>query len=294
MAKRRRKTRRNEPERWWERLRERLAETEWTRARRASQAIITILVVAALTGGWLLGVPRLRAAVAEATATEVSIVFVDEPAWVRGDLLALLDLTARHQLSGDPIAQSDLVAMRSALMNTGWFDAVRQVRRTSGNRIEVHADFVRPAAVIRDDEGDHLVDPTGKVLPRSYETDAAKTQIVITGAHLPRPGLVGTVWPGADVTAALRLLRLLSPQPWRGQVAAIDVSTFRDDESLVIATDRGSRLFWGSAPGAEEGLEVLADRKLARIETAFTELGHIDAGHRGVLDLTNPRAVVGK
>jgi len=211
------------------------------------------------------------------------VVFEGRPAWVQGDLLALLDLTARENLGDDPLRQDDLVRARAALLDTGWFDAIDQVRRVRADLVTITASFVRPAAVVRDADGDHLVDAHGKLLPRTFPPGGAAAQLVITGAHFTRPQRPGVQWDGADVSAALRLLRLLEGKPWRSQIASVDVSRYLEEGELVLVTDIGAQIIWGSAPGDETALEVTADTKLAYLAKAYEDFDRIDTGHRGVL-----------
>ena len=46
-------------------------------------------------------------------------------------LLLTLSLTAQVQIEADPFARDGLGHARDALLNTGWFEAVDQVRRSA-------------------------------------------------------------------------------------------------------------------------------------------------------------------
>jgi hypothetical protein len=272
-----------------------LRDVNWSAGRRYAIAAAWLLGLVAILTGWIIGVPRLRQAVAEAArAEQTTVEFADLPTWVNGDLLAMLVMTAQVQLGGDPLDQRDLVLVHDALLNTGWFDSIDQVRRVRADLVRIHATFVRPFAVIRDDEGDHLVDPRGRLLPRSYAQGEASRFIVITGAHFDRPQRPGAQWDGADVTAALRLTRLLDSKPWLGQVSSIDAADYfsrEDGGGLIITTDRGSRIIWGSAPGEEQAGEATAERKLSYLDYQAEHQGHIDGGYTGELDITSSTGV---
>jgi hypothetical protein len=244
----------------------------------------------ALVVGWIVGVPRLEHSVAASARSDVATVeFIDLPVWVEGDLLAMLETTAVAHVSGDPLDRSDLARVREALLDTAWFDDIRQVRRTRADRLVVDAAFVRPFAVIRDETGDHLVDRTGTLLPMSYPVnadDAARASVrrfVITGVHFDRPARPGRSWEGDDVTASLRLLRLIDTRPWFSQVAALDAGRYLADGTLVIVTDIGARITWGSAPGEEPPGEVPSEGKIAYLDTAWEQFERIDRGHDGEL-----------
>jgi hypothetical protein len=239
------------------------------------------------------GVPRLSVyANTRAAPRTMQVKFDQAPAWLRGDLLTTLQLTVATQLGTDPFNQNDLAAARHALLETGWFQTIDQVRRRRPDVIEVDAVFVHPFAVVRSGPFDYLVDPTAHLLPRSYPAGEAHPKFVtIIGTHFDRPTRPGIQWPGADVAAALSLLHLLDQRPWRNQLAEVDVSRYLTDQEIEIVTDRGCRLRWGSAPGEEISLEAMADLKLRYLDEHY-ELSHrIDRGHVGTLDLTRREGV---
>jgi hypothetical protein len=248
----------------------------------------------AVAAAWMLGVPRLQAfASNERFAGIVNVRFVDAPRWFNGDLSQHLLQTAEMHLAGDPMRRDDLVACREALLATGWFESVAQVRRVAPDQVEIEAVFVRPYAVLRDAEGDHLVDVVGRLLPLKYDLGARTSFITITGAHFHRPQQCGEVWEGADVIAALRLLNVIDQQPWRNQVTHVDVTNHLSGEPIRLKTDKDTSIIWGNAPGEEAALEVLAEGKLRRLNYMFEKYHRVDAGETGgELDITNEKAVL--
>lgn len=276
-----------------DRLRERVAAIELSHLRRAGIVLVWIAGGVGLVALWTWSVPRLSAYAAErGTVDRVEIRFDQAPAWVRGDLLELLEMNAVVQLSGDPMQQSELIDIRTALLNTGWFEEVDQVRREQPNVIVVEGTFVRPYAVVRCGNRDHLIDPTGRLLPRSYHAGRAHERlIVIAGVRFDTPQRPGLRWPGTDVTAALRLIDMMQRRAWFRQVDQLDMSQFMRDDSISLITDRGCRIIWGSAPGEERALETLADMKLRYLDEHYELSQHIDRGHVGTLDLTRREGV---
>jgi hypothetical protein len=247
------------------------------------------LVVAA----WIIGVPRLQAYASLARSPNgVQVRFVEPPPWFRGDLASMLNRTAMQNVSADPLRRHDLVAIRQTLMDTGWFDDISQVRRVREDLVDVQARFVHPFAVIRDADGDHLVDPMGKLLPKRYAHGENPHMIAIQGAYFPRPQRPGLVWEGADVAAGLGLIRRFRTLPWLGQVKAIEVSGCLRGEAIRLRTDTGSTVVWGGPPGSEAPLELLADGKIQRLNFLFEQHGRIDGRHAGEIDITSERAVV--
>jgi len=264
--------------------------------RRMSTGMSWVAAIAVLTLASYFGVPRLQAfASQERFAQHITVRFIDPPKWFNGDLSNHLMQTAEMHLAGDPLQRDDLIACREALLATGWFESIAQVRRAAPDLVEIEAQFCRPYAVVRDSDGDHLVDVVGRLLPLKYDHGARTKFIVISGSHFDRPQRCGEVWEGADVIAALRMLSVIDEQPWRAQVVEVDVTGFVDGGPMRLKTDKGTRIIWGGAPGEEPALEVLAEGKLKRLNFLYKTYGRIDAGEaEGELDITNERAVVAR
>lgn len=268
--------------------------------RRVLTAASSLLTVGALIGAWILGVPRLEAYASrhqEAGAADVR--FVDPPAWVKGELKSTLLSTASRCLHGDAMGREGLMAAREALLATGWFDEISQVRRVGTGVLEITARFARPFAVIREDAGpstpitDYLIDTRGRLLPRSFAAGGAGQFTAIVGARFGRPARPGQPWEGTDVVGALRLLNLIQGRPWRNQVAEIDVADLGEESSIRLTTDRGCTIIWGRAPGEEHGREVSARRKLDYLDYHHNQYGHIDRGFPRTVDITGD-VVIGR
>ena len=240
--------------------------------------------------------PRLEAYTSvRQSAGEVQIRFVDPPVWVEGDLESALLAVAGKWIAADPLQRDGLVAARDALLATGWFDGVQQVRRVDPRLVEIDAVFVRPFAVIRDDAGgrEYLVDPRGRLLPKSFPAGGASGFTRIVGVRFAPPQQRGQVWPGADVTAALKILHLIHDRPWRTQVAEIDVAALSRSATIRLRTARDCVILWGRPPGEESGSEVPALRKLSYLDYHYEQYGHIDRGFLRELDITGD-VVVGR
>lgn len=275
----------------------------WPGIRRAGVIAAWVIGIGGILWAWVWGVPRLEAYAVtqqQATVGQIEVRFIDPPAWMKDDLLLSLSLAAFRELDNDLTpeveglwdvcaAPGDLTGalneIRDALMDEGWFDSIEQVRLVRSDLIEVQATFVVPYAVIRDERLDHLIDPFGKLLPRSYQHGTAPQFIAIDNVHFDRPHRLGRKWEGTDVTAALRLLRTIEQQEWRGQVESVDVSHYHEDGQISLMTKDGNRIIWGSPPGEEVALEALADFKLHLLDEQFKRSGRIDGGF-STLDLT--------
>ncbi len=238
---------------------------------------------------WTLGVPRLATyASHNQYAQTIEIRFVNTPAWVKDDLQANLRTTARAQLTGDPLRRAGLVAAGDALLHTGWIRRIRQIRRVTPELVQIDAEFAEPFAVVRDAEGDHLVDDAGRLMPRTFPVGGSAKLIPIIGVELDRPGQPGSVWDGTDLTAALRLLRYVNDKPWRNQTAAIDVSGYLAGRPMTLLTDRGCEIIWGRGPGDQTAGEVSTDQKLQYLDYHHSEYGHIDRSFPRRLDISGP------
>jgi len=254
--------------------------------------------VAGLCAGWTLAaavavwafgwwVPGLRhAASAAIREGRIEVVFSDAPRWMTaGDIAPLQELVLREAGRG-AYDQVGCAQARAALLASGWFTDVSQVRRTGPGDIVVDAEFAVPFALVVDVAGEHLVDVDGQLLPRSYLPNTAPAFPRIIGASLPRPAHPGQPWMGADVAAGMGLARLVESQRWRGQVVGIDVSAFKDRHVMDLLTDSGCRIVWGRAPGAEAAAEVPAAQKLKYLAYLHETTGRVDAGRSGQLDLS--------
>jgi hypothetical protein len=247
----------------------------------------TMLAAAAL--GLAIGVPALRAeALSMRPEGPMRVVFENRPAWMTdGDLSPLAELVDRP-LSGSPMDRSGLAAARDALMASGWFEEIQQVRRTGSDEVSIEANWATPFAVVRDEGYDYLVDMRGRLLPRCYKAGTAPRGFLrIEGARQPRPTAYGMPWPGDDVTAAMALARLIDERPWRSQVAWIDLAEVPQDGCLRLKTTRGCSIKWGRAPGREGAAEVPARQKLDYLAWLHDHYGRVDAGCEDQLDLLN-------
>jgi hypothetical protein len=259
----------------WARLRPTLVAGGWA----------TMLIGAALALG--MGVPVLRAdALERRPEGHITVAFSDRPVWMTdGELGPIADLVA-EQIPGSPMDRTCLERAREALASTGWFEEIRQVRRSGANEVVVEGEWSVPFAVVREGGYDHLVDMRGRLLPRCYRPGSAPRGLLrIEGATRPRPQAYGTPWPGDDLAAAMSVARLVSEAPWRAQVAWIDLSETGQDGCIRLKTTRNCTVKWGRAPGREGAAEVPSRQKIEYLGWLHDHYGRIDAGCEDQLDL---------
>jgi hypothetical protein len=260
-----------------------LRDMDWPTIGRYAKATAWIVCIGGIIGAWMWGVPRLQAyAAMQHLPPQIDIQFADPPAWMHEDLRLHLSLEAQRHMHGSALVQRDLVAVHDALMDSGFFTEIRQVRRERDNLVIVDGQYITPYALIRDADGDHPIDPFGTLLPNGQ----AENFVVIRGVRFDRPVRPGLRWEGMDVDAALRLLRLLDRQPWRTQVAELDLSHYMHDGMVDIIATTGGRILWGSPPGDEKPLEAATEFKLKVLNMEYGQRsGRIDAGGP-TLDIT--------
>lgn len=217
------------------------------------------------------------------------------PGPVRDELTARAERAAAW--TADPFDVAPLRSVGRVLEDSGWFASTPTVRRAPDGAIEAHGTWRVPAAVVRCDGRDCLIGVDGRRLPLEYELGASGQRVILgTGTTAPETGEghpdFETDWPGGAVHAGLSLLRTLSGQAWSAQVAAVDVGEFETSGSLVIVTDRGSRIVWGASVDDWRPGEVRSAVKLERLDALFDRFGRIDAGRNGIAINTEGPIVV--
>lgn len=177
--------------------------------------------------------------------------------------------------------------MAERLGQVGWLAKVNFVRRTSDARFEVSGTYRVPEAMVQYGDDFVLVDQDGVRLPGSYRY--APTWMLVQGVSAPPPA-PGKPWRGKDLRAALKIIGLLQPELFAGQITAVLVDNIggRLDARrthVELATDRaGGRIRWGSAPGMELE-ENSVSEKLAILRANYRETGRADANHT-VIDVS--------
>lgn len=230
--------------------------------------------------------------------------------WLPASEQRRLEHLVAQTVSTDVFDRDSLEALRAALDASGWFSAVPEVRRLTENTVRVRGQWRTPVAAVRVNDRDHLVGAQGELLPLAYTPGGAGASIpVILSAQFGPPEndargfAYGRRWRGGDVPASLALLAELrrafhaTPHIMR-QIAGLDASEYARRGRLLIVTDTGSRIVWGSAPGDEKPGEVRANEKIARlVQLAGAGQGRIDNGAQRIevfgphvyIDQTQPR-----
>lgn len=276
----------------------------------AGGRIMTGVIIVVLGGSWAFGRGALERHVSafETTPPAIKIEwpYVESAdgetqlTWVPAPVQKDLERMISHELTPSPFDQGALVRAAERLQSTGWFADLGAVRREAGGRVRVTGEWRVPAAVVKKDGRSHLVATDGAILRMPEGTEPPERLYVIANPSTPAPlsdtGAIacGVPWKGEDVQASLALLKLLTG---RGQVArqvaGIDLGEFGRSAKLVIVTDRGHRIVWGSPVGETLPGEVHVERKIARLEQNIRDFGRIDADQQRV-EIYTPVVLVDK
>lgn len=208
-----------------------------------------------------------------------------------------LALTASDTVLDEGLAKR--VAASLSRPSIGWVKKVNRVIVRPDGRVSIQCEFREPAAYVAMGRATcYLVDNEGVRLPGEYAVEDCESSrlLMIRGVEQTQPD-VGEHWYGEDLSSGLRLVSMLYQQPFRDQVASINVENYAGRISprqphLVMATNRpGSRIWWGRPPNDENGIENTARQKLALLQQLYSEYGRIDINQPFIDVRTYPNSV---
>ncbi len=246
----------------------------------------------ALVVGLYFGQNWLQKQVATSQAAMPQVVLVDLPVWMRPAATEEITRTVAATVDPDPLNQQSLQVAADALSQNAWIENVQRITRGYDGRVEVHATYRTPVAVIRAADGFHLVDVSATKLPGVYAFSQLEALglPVITGVRQAPPA-EGWTWMGEDARAGLALAMMIVNEPVARQVKAIDVTNYaarRDRRKpqikLLTVLDRDSNPFnnpgvgWGRPVGEEGIYEPAAQQKMRMLRRVHRQYGSIDAG----------------
>ena len=213
------------------------------------------------------------------TPDQVDLVAV--PEWLGESVQYHISSIVSEQVSPDPLDGKSLHRAVRALELEPWVQRIDQVQRLRNGRIEVHAAYRKPVAVVAGRAGYHLVGDMAVRLPGLYVRNQVRhLGLPVIAGVSSAPPQVGQVWPGQDLRAGLGLIELLVREPYVDQILVFDVG-HRDERGRVrpvLHTERG-RIHWGFPPGQERSIEPDALTKRRRLrQIAAIKNGRIDAG----------------
>jgi hypothetical protein len=211
------------------------------------------------------------------------------PPWIRSDIKS--EVLRDAGLVGNLSVLADWDALvhqvRQAFEFHPWIAAVKSVRRSLPNALEIELEYRVPVAAVESSGQGGVallpIDAAAIRLPEADLTDVERRYLPRVSNVAGRP-LVGDVWDdprvvgGAKLAAALadvwRPLRLVEILPSPHPVVQADVRYY----TYELVTSGGTRVVWGAAPGEElsAGESPLAAKRQRLLEYAATT-GRLDA-----------------
>lgn len=183
-------------------------------------------------------------------------------------------------LSWHPLYQAS-----KALQATGWVNGEPTARWTEEGSIIIDADWRVPAAAVRKNGRDFIIDFDANVLPLDYAADQSN-QLIIHNPALPFPG-TGNQWNEPEILDALKLFSELQAKGLLSQIVGIDLGTQEEHGILQLLTDNNARIMFGGGPGRSRPAEMPSTVKIDRLASLLNKTGRIDAGGM-ILDVRGP------
>lgn len=243
--------------------------------------------VAALTVGVYFGRIWLSDQVAHNNYSQAIpyVVFIDAPVWRPASFDRQVQRIVATRVSPDPLKRESLAKAAELIGRSPWIEKVDGLVRCYGGRIELHATYREPAALVRARDGYHIIDRNCTRLPGVYSLEQLSELGLptIEGVIDAAPPSEGSTWSGGDVRAGLELALLIGVQDFADQVCAIDVGNYdgRLDNSapqIAFWTKHGM-VRWGCPIGEENFGEPSPERKLYNLYSIAKRYhGAVDAG----------------
>jgi hypothetical protein len=203
----------------------------------------------------------------------------------------------------DPLSREPLDAIGAAMERSGWFDGRPSVLRGEAQEIVIKGSWRIPAAVVRfaptqapgetaTETKDYLISWDARPMPVVYPEGKSGLLVIRGVSNGPAKDAGGAIdyraaWQGEDVEAGIELLRTLMNQPWRSQVAGIDVTDYASSKQLTIETIHKSRLIWGGRASKPLAGECSTQAKLGKINDLVAYTRRID-GEKGEIEIWWP------
>jgi hypothetical protein len=184
--------------------------------------------------------------------------FTSKPDSLRsGPILQALQKEIRGVLSDTPIFKRDIChAVQHELRASPWILDVQAVRRQLPDRLSVTAVFRTPAAIVKYNGQDYMIDTWGYWLPEKFyrfpEEWKQDPPPVITHRELRSPPVPGERWDGIALAIGARFARFLNSQNIIENllVTEIDVTNIEKpglESDIVLKWKNGTEIKWGGS-----------------------------------------------
>jgi hypothetical protein len=232
------------------------------------------LIFATFLLGWYLMWHEVRGHVLSSSdyrVTPQEVEITPLPGWIHTDIRA--EVFRNASLDGPLSIMDDNLAERiaTAFSLHPWVAKVRRVTKHHPARVKVELEYRRPVLMVEVPGGLLPVDARGVLLPGGDFSPIEKSRFPrLIGCETVPLGTAGESWGEARVVGAAELaavlgsaweeLRLAQIIPCAGSSAGGP-----DEIAYVLTTRGGTRIIWGSAPGARAAGEPSPAEKLAAL-----------------------------
>jgi len=257
--------------------------------------VLTVLIVAALVGGWLAiwygtSVRQYVLSSGEFIVTPQKVEITPLPPWihsdVRGEVFRGVGLDEPLSIMDDDLAEQ----ISNAFSLHPWVSKVHRVLKHHPARVEVELAYRRPVCMVAVPGGLFPVDTEGVLLPvGDFSPVEAARYPRLAGVDSLPVGTAGDRWGDPAVVGGAQIAAALG-EAW-GELGLAEILPSGDpatgtaeERMYILATDRGTRIFWGRAPGGNAIGELPAADKVALLKKYAQEHGDLE-GHNGPQNL---------
>ncbi|MCA9282488.1 MAG: hypothetical protein H6812_13895 [Phycisphaeraceae bacterium] len=278
----------------------------WTNAKRIATGVTLVAILIA----WFVALEPLKNRVRQ-FQSPARLVRIDWPLddrnqianWLPASVSEMLMQLAGNELRGSgAFDQESLVRAAYTLESTGWVRSGVEVRRRADGTIDIDGQWRAPAVVIQRNGQHYLGAIAGELLRVPAGLDLERTtmfRVFNPYSEAPKDKMgnpaYGEKWPGGDVQAAITLLDKLGPLDESKFIIGVDAREYMRSGHLLIITDAGGVIDWGSAIGETAPGEVTIEDKISHLRRVLrpgqrldTQAGRIEIYNRVVqLDKTS-------
>jgi hypothetical protein len=295
------------------------ASTSRRRIPAAGWIVVAVLAAAGAGFGMSLLEGRVLGGTDGASRLAGQAAIPDRPAWMPTRLADLI-AAAIVPAGADYYDRQLTASVRGSAVACPWVKDVLRVAKfpAQGDRpafVELQADYRMPVARVLVNGSYAYLDAEGVRLPAdqvpmwaagvaadhlSYYIDRGDVPpglvpreihyVEIQGVEA-RPPAVGELWPGDDVLAGLRLIRLFIARAYAYEITAVDVRNFAgraaaDEPHLLmwaqIGETRPTQIRFGRFPRPDGDFVVSPERKMSYLDEYVEDYGRLAGTHRYV------------
>lgn len=210
----------------------------------------------------------------------------DIPEWVGEEVKNRVYAAATAQAGSEDNESTAASVQRNIVRTVPWLADVKV--QTTHDSIQITGRWRKPIAVVTAGKKKFLLDTDLVVL--DYIPMGNAPIVTVSGLEFSgKPIVLGEVWHGDDLAAALAILGRLErmdaavtpEKPLMREIDRIDVSNYngrknKNEPHIVLYTKGGTQILWGAEIGTwQRYLESPDDDKLAKLYTYYQQYGKL-------------------